>query len=332
MKRRPLVLSIAAISLLLATRVASAQSAEAEALFTEGDTLIKQGKLAEACDAFEASNRIEPRAGTLIRLGECREQNRQLASAWSAYKDALGRVKDPKKKAIATAKVKELEPKLSYLTVSVSSEARIDGLALTRNGQPLDPALWNRAIPVNGGDITIAGRAPGREEWKSTVTVDTEKAKVTVEVPKLEAIGKPVPAPSTPIVRPTQPLPTVEEEQPDAAAPSRWTGKRKAAVVLAGGATAGLVAGIVLGRQATSKQDDAYALCPDPSVGCSDADRANALLDTADGRALAANISFGIAGAAAIGAGVLWFTGAPKHDSSMAIVPGARSISVVGRF
>jgi cytochrome c-type biogenesis protein CcmH/NrfG len=58
-----------------------AQSAEAEALFTEGDTLMKQGKVAEACEAFEASNRIEPRAGTLIRLGECREQNHQLASA-----------------------------------------------------------------------------------------------------------------------------------------------------------------------------------------------------------------------------------------------------------
>src|SRR3954471_19716733 len=80
---------------------ADAQSAEAEALFNEGDKLMAAGQLAQACDAFESSNRIETRAGTLVRLGECREQNHQLASAWSAYKDALTRAKDPRKHDIA---------------------------------------------------------------------------------------------------------------------------------------------------------------------------------------------------------------------------------------
>ena len=125
--------SIAAISIVVALAGrAHAQSAEAEALFSDGDKLMKQGKLDQACDAFEASNRIEARAGTLIRLGECREQNHQIASAWSAYKDALVRVKDPKKQKLATAKVGELEPKLSYMTVTV---AKVDGLASLRPGR-----------------------------------------------------------------------------------------------------------------------------------------------------------------------------------------------------
>src|SRR5438477_7089606 len=104
--------SIAAISLVIAAAStdARAQSAEAQALFNDGAKLMKQGKLAEACDAFEASNRIEARAGTLIRLGECREANHELASAWSAYKDALTRVKDPKKQKLATARIAEIEP------------------------------------------------------------------------------------------------------------------------------------------------------------------------------------------------------------------------------
>src|SRR6059058_5723916 len=80
--------SIAAISVALgvlgASRAAHAQNAEAEALFDDGNRLMSSGKLAQACDAFEASNRTEPRAGTLIQLGECREQNQQMASAWSA--------------------------------------------------------------------------------------------------------------------------------------------------------------------------------------------------------------------------------------------------------
>src|ERR1043165_7838821 len=46
---------------------AYAQSAEAEKLFNDGNRLMATEKLAEACAAFEASNRAEPRAGTLIR-------------------------------------------------------------------------------------------------------------------------------------------------------------------------------------------------------------------------------------------------------------------------
>src|SRR5258705_11524929 len=107
------------------------------------------GKLAQACAAFEASNRVEPRGGTLIRLGECREQNHQLASAWSAYKDALNRVKDPRKRELAAARVAALEPRLSYLTVSVPEDSRVDGLVITRNGGAPDLGLWNRAIPVD---------------------------------------------------------------------------------------------------------------------------------------------------------------------------------------
>src|SRR5258708_27665131 len=110
---------------------AHAQNAEAEAMFNEGDKLMTEGKLAQACDAFEASNRVEQRAGTLIRLGECREKNRQLASAWSAYKDALTRVRDPRKRELSLARASDIDPRLSFRTVSVPDESRIDELLIT---------------------------------------------------------------------------------------------------------------------------------------------------------------------------------------------------------
>jgi hypothetical protein len=343
LERAPRRLWIAAISVICVlghTATVRAQSAEAEALFTEGDTLMKQSKLAEACDAFEASNRIETRAGTLIRLGECREKNHQLASAWSAYKDALTRVKDAKKRAIATERVTQLEAKLSYLTVSVPDESRVDGLALTRNGQPLDPALWNRAVPVNGGEYAIGGRAPGHEEWKTTVTVPNEAGKISVEIPKFKELGKLVPLPPdrpppdrvVPVTQPPD-----GEERDDGSPPSRWTTKRKAALGVSGVAAVGLVAGIVLGTQAKGKQDDAHAQCPDPGVPCAGADQAEVLLKAGQNRALGANIAFGVAGAAVIVAGVLWFTGAPEQaPRRVAIVPAiatdTATITVLGRF
>lgn len=339
--RRLSIAATSVICLLAHTVTVHAQSAEAEALFSEGDALMKQGKTAEACDAFEASNRIETRAGTLIRLGECREKNHQLASAWSAYKDALTRVKDAKKRAIATDRVTQLEVKLSYLTVSVPDESRVDGLTLTRNGQPLDPALWNRAVPVNGGEYVIGGRAPGHEEWKTNVTVPNEAGKISVEIPKFKELGKLVPPPPDRLPPPDRvgpvPPPAGGEARDDGSPPSRWTARRKAAVGVSGVAAVGLVAGIVLGTQAKGKQNDAHALCPDRQTPCAGADKAEALIKAGQNRALGANVAFGVAGAAVIAAGVLWFTGAPESSPHRvaivpSITPDTTTITAFGRF
>jgi hypothetical protein len=326
-----LVLSIAATSLVVMASEARAQSAEAEALFNEGDALMKQGKTAEACDAFDGSNRLEPRAGTLIRLGECREKNEQLAWAWSAYKDALNRAKDPTKKNIASAKVRELESRLSYVTVTVPAPSRVEGLVIERSGASVDPALWNHAIPTNGGEYTFVARAPGKQEWTSTTKVPTEKGKITITVPTLQDAAKGT-APAN-VMPPSEQPDVPPGEEPGKASPrSTFTTKRKVAVVIAGVAALGVVGGVVLGTQAKAKQNEAYDLCPTPEAPCADFIRANALIDTARSRALGANVAFGVGGALAIGAAILWFTGAPKADASLAIVPAPSGVTVMGSF
>lgn len=328
---RALTLSIAATSVwlvLFTTRAALAQSAEAEALFAEGDKLLKAGNTASACDAFEASNRMETRAGTLIRLGECRERNRQIASAWSAYKDALTRAKDPNKRAIATAKIAELEPRLSYFTVVIPPANQVEGLTILRDGKPFDALLWNRALPLDGGDYKITIRAPGREEWTTTVTVPVNGGKVTVDVPKLEPTAQLDEQPSPP---------PVEDDEVAAGTAGTWSGKRKVAVATAGVGGLAMVAGIVLGTQAKSKQDDAHALCADTQMPCAEADRANSLIKSGQSRALGANIAFGVGAVAVIAAGVLWFTGAPETSSrdvavAPTLTPGEAGFVVFGRF
>src|SRR5262245_55094346 len=134
---RPIALrrSIATLTLalgVLAAPHAHAQAAEADALFARGRQLMAQDKLADACEALEASNRLDPRAGTLIWIGECRARNHQLASARAAYREALARVKDPRKKAIATSQLAAVEDKLSYLLVVVAEDRRLAGLKIGR--------------------------------------------------------------------------------------------------------------------------------------------------------------------------------------------------------
>jgi len=318
------------------SRPAHAQSAEAEALFSDGNKLFTEGKIAEACDAFDASNRVESRAGTLIRLGECREANQQFASAWSAYKDALNRVKDPRKRELATSRAAALVSRLSYLTISVADEARIDGLAILRNGKPLDPMLWNRGLPVDGGDYVIIGSAPGHEGWQTIAHVPSSGGKVSVEVPKFKELIKLVP-PRTPApVGPPPVVSTVEGEP--SGAHGGFTTRRKLALGLTGAGVVLAVTGSLLGASANHQKDAAFRKCPDPATPCGESGEAQSLIQSGRRRALEANISFGVAAAAIVGAGVLWFTGGPEAESArhVAIVPRILSseagLAVQGSF
>ena len=260
--RTRLFVSCTLATLASATTAAHAQNADAEALFRQGIQLETAGKLVEACDAYAASNRIEQRAGTLLRLGECRMKNHQLASAWAAFSDSLARAKDPAKKRLAEAALKEIEPRLSYLTVSVPEESQVTGLGLTRDGEPFDPMLWNRAIPVDGGKIVIGGHAPGHEEWKATVDIPFEHGNVHIDVPKFKELAQLITPPpggaAAPAAKPSADA-AVEDELPIAAPPSKKM--RYVAYGLAGGSVVLGAAAVVLEIAARSKISSAEHLC-----------------------------------------------------------------------
>src|SRR5207249_4775002 len=100
---------------------ASAQTAEGEMLFREGKRLLKTGKIAEACDKFEASERVDPQIGTELNLADCREKNGQTASAWGMFVKAAAAAKkradDGQRAAEAKRRASELEKQLVYLTI-----------------------------------------------------------------------------------------------------------------------------------------------------------------------------------------------------------------------
>ncbi len=314
-------LSIAAISFVIAMpTAASAQNANAEQLFRDGDRLMTEGKTDQACDAFEGSNRIEPRAGTLIRLGDCRLAREQLASAWSAYTDALARAKDPKKKKLAEKGVAAVEGRLSRLTITVAHP--VPGLAILRNGEPVDPAAWNHALPIDGGHYEITIKANGFVTATKTIDVPVEKADVAVELPQLVAEPVAVVAPPPPPARLVRPP------------ASRWTLPREVAIGSAAVSVVSLATGVVFGLQAHSRETDALSACPNPD-DCADAHHANDLIASAHSRARLANVMYGVAGVAAVGAVVLWVVGAP-HPEEVAVVPSVGAdhvgLAYVGSF
>jgi tetratricopeptide (TPR) repeat protein len=312
---------------------ALAQSAEAEALFNDGKQLLAEHKLAQACQAFEGSNHIEPRAGTLILLGECREQNQQLASAWSAYKDALARVKDPRYRDLANAKVAALQPRLSYLTVVVSDEGRVDDLTIERNGKSLDSLLWNRALPVDGGDYIITGHAPGHEEWQTAVHVPIEGAKLRVEVPTLKELPAVASPPaqgslSPPALTPASPPGSPQGDHDAPAAPH--TTSKVVPFVVAAGAFSLLGAGVGFELWAESN----YAAAKSEMAS---QPRRDSLYNAANTKRHAAE-AFAATGLAAGGAALwLYLRDRTREPGAMTstriqVVPTAAGLAVSGQF
>src|SRR5262245_16635879 len=195
-----------AFAIVAGASLARADNAEARAWFAKGAQALKAGKLDEACSAFEYANDLEPGAGTLINVGICRERNHQLASALAAYRKALARVKNPDKRRFAQQHAAALQSRLSYLTIVVSEQSRLEGLTITQDNKPVDSGQWNRARPVDGGNQVSMAQAPGYETWQMDVQVPVQRGEIRVDIPALVAVSKPEPPPTPDPEPPSQPV------------------------------------------------------------------------------------------------------------------------------
>jgi tetratricopeptide (TPR) repeat protein len=306
---------------------AHAQIAEAEALFREGKRLMKLGQTAQACDKFDASERLEPTDGTEINLANCREKNGQLATAWAMFAKAAAGAKrsgHTEREAEARRRAAELEPRLVYLTIVVPEASRINGLVIRRNDTAIDRALWDQSVPVDPDEYQISGEAPGHESWSTSVVVKTKSK--TVEVPVLDKrpAGQDAAAAPSESRDPGKP---VDAPVVAAAAPSRFTPRRKLAIAAAAVGVAAVGVGIGFGLYGNSLAGDADAICP--GVDCGDAHAVD-LNHSARSNALVANIGFAVGGAAIAGAAVMWLIGAPKTGETVSVVPtlGADRVGV----
>jgi tetratricopeptide (TPR) repeat protein len=91
----------------------AADAAASATVFREARALMEQGRIAAACDKFEAANKLLPTPGTLLSLADCREKNGQTATAYGAFQEAgiLARQKgDEDRDAEAKRRAALLEP------------------------------------------------------------------------------------------------------------------------------------------------------------------------------------------------------------------------------
>ncbi|MCK6532420.1 MAG: PEGA domain-containing protein [Polyangiaceae bacterium] len=298
-------------------------SALATELFNQGRELMAAGKAHEACPKLAESHRLDPGGGTVLNLGLCYEAIGKLASAYSAFNDALAMARRDDRDdriTIATEHLASVEPRLSRLIIEVPPGLALAGMSVTRDGSEVARAAWGSAMPVDGGPHEVVVAAPGYRTWRATVEVKPESDKQTLVVPRLEAEPRAEPPRSVivaPVVAPVPDRPPRNRPHSDA--------QRTWGFIVGGVGVIGVGAGTYLGVRALSKKDESEALC---KHGCTV--RGSELSREATTFADWSTASFGF-GIATLGLGTYLVLSAPERPS-VGLSLGPRGAGVRGSF
>jgi tetratricopeptide (TPR) repeat protein len=307
--------------------VALAQSngAQAEVLFRQGRKLMTAGKLAEACTAFDESQKLEPAVTTLLNLAACREKLGQLATAWGHFLEAARQTRSASDAAtqqhheVATTRARKLEPRVSKLTINVPQRSQIDGLEIRRDTERVNAGLWNRALPIDGGTYTITARAPGANEWSTQVTVAAERDTKTIEIPDLRNLPRDLDKPA--------PASHVEHDEGEPAPVAPRAPSKTVPLLVGAGALALLGAGLGFELWAESNYDAAKSEMMSQA-------RRDSLYDSAATKRYVAQ-GFVVTGLAAGGVAVWLYLRRGERaptSASVQVVPTVGGLAVAGWF
>jgi hypothetical protein len=298
----------------------NSDKATAEALFTEGRRLMAEGSVAQACQKFEASQKLDPGVGTSLNLAECYERSGRTASAWAQFREAISLARaigSAEREQLARERADALEKRLARLTITVEGEAP-SGLEVRRDGARLDPAELGIAIPVDPGTHAVTASAPGRADFTTSVEVQGDGAQAAVKIPALAA------ATSEP-----------EPAAPEAAAgvevsSSSGSSQKTVAAIVAGVGLAGVGVGSYFGLTAASTWDDAKSKCTDYPYGCGS--EGKSLADDARTQATMSTVGLGVGLALVTAGAVLWFTAGPSKPEATSFGIGPSGAAVKGSF
>ncbi len=316
---RSLSLSSSLLALVLAGGVAHAD--KADDAFKAGRELVKIGRFAEACVAFEESQRLDPSLGTQFNIAQCDEKIGKLATAQALYREVIAKDTNATRKAAATDLLAKLDARLPKIRIAIEPAA--PGFAITIAGAPL---ACTAAPCVTAGldfgtyDVTV--KAPAFRDATAKATIDAEGKTVELAV-KLE----PLPAVAPPVAHETIVAPVVE--------PVVSSRKTYAKIAVVGGAIT-LAGGLVAGLIARGTWNDATAVCGG-SRSCdteAETERATSLGDSARTRANLSTALVAIGGIAATAGVVLWLTAPAEHAVRVSVhaSPDDTGVALTGRF
>jgi hypothetical protein len=313
----------ALVVLVGATHGAVAQPASpAEKAFARGREALTVGKYAEACAAFEDSERLDPQTTTQFNIALCDEQLGKLASALAIYQALIEHDDAPARRAKSADMLGQLSVRVARLEIKVVDPR--PGIEIMVNGMR---ALDWKNLPIDLGTSRVVARAPGVAEWRGDVVAKSEGQRVSITI-KLEP--RDAPRIAVPVDKPAEPPATVVGPDPPPAAVDDTTlsPRKKVGLVLIVGGGVAVAGGVTFGLLARSAWHDAKNVC-DGTTCDTPAELATgqALVDRARMRGTIATALVVAGGLVAAGGVIVWVT-APKTERTIALSPTGSASSV----
>lgn len=334
MRTRPLLALVVPVVTVLgspppAAAQQAAELATAEALFDDGLRLMREGQYEQACPKFEQSLEIDTGIGATLWLADCYEKSGRLASAWTTFRQAawLAQQGKDERQRVAQDKLEALEPRVPKLTVEVAKGGERSDLKVSRDGVEVAPEAWGVSIPVDPGKHEIVAESPGREPWRTTVTL-REGEQRNVSIPLLaRRVSKPTSQAG---------LGSAAPSQHDTGAHASGRAQAWVGWGLVGLGAVSMGVGGYYGLQAKAKFDDSKAGCS--GNVCSP--EGGLLRSEAQDAANRSTLLFAVGAAVAVGGGVTLLLAPdaadPAADKGVALVPtvgpSAGGLAAAGRF
>lgn len=276
--------------------------AKAKALLTEGSNLYEKGDFTGALENFHSAYAAYSSPKIWFNIGQANRDLGRPVEALEAFQKFLDGAADvsAEDKADAQSSVGELQKRLGQLTI-VCDKA---GAALSLDGKALGPApLANPVWAVPGTHQVTAiqkGAIPVVESAEVNVGVNT----------RVVLKSAPVAIPAEPYIASPNPVDVVTSPKSETSRGwwlgRKWTWVAAGSTVLFTGATVGLGWGV------SSRFDELRSSCGQTPGGCSEND-----ISSLRTRRNTANVLWGLAGAAAVTTGVLFFV----EGRSVAVAP-----------
>ena len=297
--------------------------AKARAAFQLAQQLYKQARYLDAIDKFEEAYRLKPHPSIFFNIGRCYEQLGEITRALRSYRDYLKALPDAKDKDTVAEAIRNLERRMKEngrQQVAITTDPPGASITIDGTSYGSTPAY----VELTPGNHLVKAALEGYLPAERNFVMSAERSMELAIA--LKAAPPPPPRPE-PVVKKEEPPPAkvepVAKKEPPADAPKRDPGapavggpiapplvtadatapaprKRIVTWVVGGVAVAALGAGIGMGAASSGASNSMRASVRTQS-------EVQALHDQAQGLAIGANVSYGVAGAAAITAVILFF-------------------------
>ena len=281
-----------------------------ESLYAEATAALDREDYAAACPKLEEVTRLRPdKLIAHFKLGGCYVATGKLGSAWSRFVLVRNQAREAGNAGQAEAaatKLAELKPRIGTLTILVPKDVRDrPGFSLTLDGKAVDPAVFDQPSPVDSGTHLLVARSADHDPWQKTVAVaDGENKRLRV-LAGISLVDDPA---------------TAAEPAPSFA----FTHRRSLVLAGVGVVSAGFAVG--LGVQSTLDFRALAARCNGAPGTCRDVDAA-----PLRGMLTGANVMWGVAGAAAVAAGIVFFAVERNDKTSVSVTPTLGGAAVTYR-